>query len=316
LKRTLIRTVSWFTWVSGLDRLIHAVNRRRGGVILAYHHISGPALERQLELLARWYTLVSLDEFVHRHSQGRTTSGLLVITFDDGFADEVEAGAALAVSRNWPMTFYLPTGYILSGRPYWFIRLAALMQAAPSGSYRIGEHSFEVGGDLSREMTRRRIARGLFGRPSEEIESFLDRLDETLFPSWKVKPDLGIPAPISAKRIAELARQEEISFQAHSVSHPYLAILPEVQILQEMEKSRNDVEAMTDRPVQHFCYPYGTLESIGSRAPELARRLFASAATSVRARCRPGADRALLPRITMHEHYTPGMTSLKVKATR
>jgi peptidoglycan/xylan/chitin deacetylase (PgdA/CDA1 family) len=316
LKRTLIKAVSRFTWISGLDRLIHAVNRRRGGVILAYHHISGPALERQLELLSRWYTFVSLDEFVGRHTQGRTTSGLLVITFDDGFAEEVEAGAALAVARGWPMTFYLPTGYILSGRPYWFIRLAALMQAAPPGLYRVDDQRIKIGGDLSREMSRRRIARGLFGRPSGEIESFLDQLDEILFPFREAKPKLELPAPISVKRVAELARQEEISFQAHSVSHPYLAILSEGQIRQEMEVSSGQVEDIAGQKADHFCYPYGTIRSIGPRAQELARRLFSSATTSVRARCRPGTDRSLLPRITMHEHYTPGMTSLKVKITR
>jgi peptidoglycan/xylan/chitin deacetylase (PgdA/CDA1 family) len=240
----------------------------------------------------------------------------MVITFDDGFAKEVEAGADLAVGRGWPMTFYLPSGYVLSGRPYWFIRLATLMQAASPGSYRIDERSFEISGDYSREMARRGIARGLFGRSSGEIESFIDRLEETLLRFGDVKPKLDIPAPISTRRVAELARQEEISFQAHTVSHPYFAILTKDQIEQKMETSRDDVEAMAGRPVRHFCYPYGTIESIGSQAPELVRKLFESATTSVRARCRPGMDRVLLPRITMHEHYTPGMTSLKVSATR
>lgn len=316
MKRTVIRTVSRLTWISGLDWLIDTINRRRGGVILAYHHISGPVLERQLDLLSRWYTFVSLDEFISRHRQGKTTAGLMAVTFDDGFAEEVEAGADLAVGRGWPMTFYLPTGYILSGKPYWFIRLAALMEAAPPGSYRIGKDDIEISGDLSREMARRRIVHQLFNRSSEEIEPFLRCLEKVLFASTGGKPELGIPAPISARRVAELAHQEEISFQAHSVSHPYFAILLDEQIREEMEKSRCDVESMAGRPVQHFCYPYGTVESIGSQAPELARRLFSSATTSVRARCRPGMDRALLPRITMHEHYTAGMTSLKVKATR
>lgn len=316
MKRTMIRTVSQLAWVSGLDRLIHLINRRRGGVILAYHHITGPALERQLELLSRWYAVISLDEFVRRLRQGKSTGGLMAITFDDGFADEVEAGAALAVRRSWPMTFYLPTEYILSGRPYWFIRLAALMQTAPPGSYRIGDQQSLINGELSREMVRRRIVQSLFGRPSEEIESYLDRLEEILFASLKAKPELDLPAPIPPQRVAELARGEEVSFEAHSVSHPYFFILSEERILEEMEASRRDVAEMTGRPVKHFCYPYGTIGSIGSQAPELARRLFESATTAVRARCRPGVDRALLPRITMHEHYTPGMTSLKVKATR
>ena len=316
MKRTVIRSISRLTWASGLDRLVHMVNRRRGGVILAYHHISGDALERQLALLSRWYAFVSLTEFVSRHRQGRSTNGLMVVTFDDGFGDEVEAAADLAVRRGWPMTFYLPTGYILSGRPYWFIRLASQMQAAPEGSYRVGERTIEIGDAHSRESARRRMAQGLFGRPIEEIEAFIDRLGEILFASREKRWEPDIPAPISPQRVADLAQRAEVAFEAHSVTHPYFSILSGERIREEMEASRRDVEEMTARPVRHFCYPYGITGSIGLQAPELARQLFDSATTAIRARCRPGADRALLPRITMHEHYTPGMTSLKVKAAR
>ncbi len=316
MKRTVIRGISRLTWTLGLDRLVDLVNRRRGGVILAYHHITGDALERQLELLSRWYAFVSLSEFVSRHRQGRSTNGLMVITFDDGFGDEVEAGAALAVRRGWPMTFYLPTGYVLSGRPYWFIRLASQMQAASEGSYRVGERTIEISDAHSRELARRQMIQGLLGRPPEEIESFIDRLGEILFASREARSELDIPVPISPQRVAVLAQEAEIAFQAHSVSHPYFSILSGERIRQEMEASRRDVEEMTARPVRHFCYPYGISGSIGTQAPQLARQLFDSATTAMRARCRPGADRVLLPRITMHEHYTTGMTSLKVKATR
>jgi peptidoglycan/xylan/chitin deacetylase (PgdA/CDA1 family) len=160
------------------------------------------------------------------------------------------------------------------------------------------------------------VVQSVFGRPDADIEKILRGLREAFFPSAEESPPVHGPKPVATERIADLARQEEISFGAHSVNHPFFFTLSSEEIRREMVDSRREVEEMTGRPVDHFCYPYGSLRAIGSQAPDIARELFQSATTAMGTRCRPGLNPALLPRITMHEHYTPGMTSLKVKAAR
>ncbi len=315
MRRFFARKASGLLVDLRLDGIIDAINSRAGGCILSYHHVSSVTLEEHLERLSRRYTFISLDEFVSRHQKDRSTSGLMVITFDDGFSRDVEEGAAVAIKRGWPMTFYLPTGFIRSRQPPWFEEIGYLVRAAPEGQHTVNGLFFYLDDERSRARARNRAVRHLFCRPAAEIEAFMDRLRGALFRSVGGLPEFDVPEPISARRVGELSRREELSFQAHSVSHPFFCTLSKEEIHREMETSRNEVEAMTGRPVWHFCYPYGTQRAIGCQAPEIARTLFRSATTILPGRCHQDADLSMLPRITLFEHYTAAIVGVKVATT-
>ncbi|KPJ64119.1 hypothetical protein AMJ44_13340 [candidate division WOR-1 bacterium DG_54_3] len=316
LRRLIAKYLSWLLSSLRLDPIIDSVNRSVGGCIIAYHHVSATTLEEQLELLSRRYAIVSLSEFVSRHAQDKSTAGLMVITFDDGFAKEVEDGAALAIRRGWPMTFYLPTQFVKLSQPYWFEEIGPLLKVAPEGQHRVDGLSFYLNDSKSRARARDQIVRHLFYQSTLEIQTFMKRLQETLFGSIGRPPNVQIPGPISRERVRELCRNEEVSFEAHSVCHPFFSTLSPEEIREEMQASRREVEEMTERPVRHFCYPYGDSKAIGPKAPEIARSLFQSATTIAPGRCRPSIDRAMLPRIALFEHYTAAMAALKVETTR
>jgi peptidoglycan/xylan/chitin deacetylase (PgdA/CDA1 family) len=287
-----------------------------GGVIICYHHISSGTLEEQLKRLSRWYTIVPLGDLVSRHEKGKSTVGLLAVTFDDGFAQEVESGCAAALKYSWPMTFYLTTGFVTSGQPFWFEEVGPLLKVAPAGKYEVDGLRFRLGDARSRAQARDMVVRHLFHRHASEIEDRMAGLRKALFGSSERPSALQISKPISWERVKALSGHEEVAFQAHSVTHPFFSLLSPDQIRKEMESSRRQIEEMTAKPVQHFCYPYGTRKAIGVTAPELAGDLFRSAATIIHGRCLPGADRTMLPRITLFEHYTPAMASMKVATTR
>jgi peptidoglycan/xylan/chitin deacetylase (PgdA/CDA1 family) len=299
-----------------LGRLMDRMNRKKGGCILVYHDISSQSLEAQLSLFSRWYTFVPLQEFVRRHTQGRSTVGLMAITFDDGLANEIEDGASLAVRRGWPMTFYLPTRFVVTGRPYWFLELGPMLQSAPRGHYQWGQLSFTLGDRDSRERARKQLVRYLLCRPTPEIDDLLEHLREDLLGAGPEAARIPVPRPITPQRVAKLARRGLVDFQPHSRGHHFLCTLTEEEIREEMTESRRDVEDMTGTPAEHFCYPYGQERAIGPLAPRVARSLFRSAVTSINARCHPGQDEYMLPRITMHEHYTLPMAGLKVQVAR
>jgi peptidoglycan/xylan/chitin deacetylase (PgdA/CDA1 family) len=295
---------------------MHLINGRAGGGILCYHHISSDQLESQLTELSRRHRFVSLDEIVSRLEAGKSTVGLLAITFDDGFAAEVESASALAIRRGWPMTLYLATEFLRSGRPYWFEEIGPLVRAAPSGDYRVGGWCFHLEEQRASQLIRDRIVRHLFYRPASEIDQFMKELRKAFFESDHIPEYLQLPQPIAAERIRELSQHEQITCGAHSVSHVFFSTLSAQQIRQEMEVSKQDVESLVGRSVDHFCYPYGDLTSIGSQAPGIARRIFRSGATVIKGRCRSDADRFLLPRIALFDHDTKAMAQMRVEMTR
>jgi peptidoglycan/xylan/chitin deacetylase (PgdA/CDA1 family) len=87
--------------------------------------------------------------------------------------------------------------------------------------------------------------------------------------------DAGIepPEPICDwADLRELGRQG-ISVQSHGVSHRRLSELSWVEVREEIERSKRELEAGLDRPVEAIAYPYG---DAGDQAEELDCLLEAS----------------------------------------
>ena len=61
-----------------------------------------------INYLAKYYKLVTLDELLKYHIQGKSISGLLAITLDDGWSDTCTPIARLCEQNKIPITIYVP----------------------------------------------------------------------------------------------------------------------------------------------------------------------------------------------------------------
>ena len=257
-------------------------------------------LRQHLTLLSERYKYVSLAEFVSRLAAKQSTTGLAAITYDDGYGPVVEDAAQLSSETGWPMTFYLPTRYLDSRQPFWYQELKPLLDRSPVRGMKLDE-----------------LNRSFRSLPSEpEVETQLRQLRRTLHGSEE-RPDwLKTTEPISWERVRELARNDALSFEAHTVNHLALSRLNEAAIAAEMERCCDRIEEMTGRRVEHFCYPFGGLAEIGEAAQQVARRRFRSATTMLRGRCNCDSDLMMLPRVPLYEGNSQQMVALKVAAAR
>ncbi len=301
----------------GLLSALHRRNLNRGGVILVFHEIKQQILETHLAYLAELYTFVSLDEMVKRLRENRPTAGLATVTFDDGVGETTEDAAALAMARGWPMTFYLPTHYLDTGEPCWFLELEALLKWATGQTLSVGGRTFSLNGPASVETVLRAL-RGVFMAQSSEkgVEGLMCEIRLSLSGSKQRPSGLRLPAPISWNRVQQLAMRPELSFEAHTVNHLAVSRITEQKLVRELEDSRRRIEEITGRRVEHFCYPYGSPDEVGEFAPSVVRRLFQSGTTTSRGRCKPGSDLALLPRVPIDGGDSREVASLKVGVIR
>ncbi|MCB5362365.1 polysaccharide deacetylase family protein [Pusillimonas sp. CC-YST705] len=110
--------------------------------------------------------------------------------------------------------------------------------------------------------------------------------------------DLGIPAaPLMNQETVRRWHDAGMEVGSHTLDHPHLpALSTEIAILQ-IRQSRGELEALIDRPVTAFCYPYGD-ESPAIR--QLAREAgYLNATTTARGLVRPDDDLFELPRVTV-----------------
>ncbi len=279
-----------------LDRALRSLSC---GFIIAFHEIPPGRLVEIVEDLGAFHP-APLDEIVARRKKGLSTGGMFAITVDDGVGSNVRAVAAAARVRRWPVTFYLPTGYIDSrcAMPFqWWRAVAPLLPRKP---LRLNGETV----DLAQEQVFRRLSRRMERLwRTQRMDSYLplltDLIDSVCRERGMPRQELKLPAPVSPKEIRELARDELVRFESHGVTHAALSAMSPEEIAEEMERSRDRVEQLSGSPCRHFCYPFGSPESIGEVAPQLARRFYDSAVTMSLGNL-DRADPWLLPRVPLY----------------
>jgi peptidoglycan/xylan/chitin deacetylase (PgdA/CDA1 family) len=105
---------------AALTALSTIPRERRAGVrIVHYHYVfddEREGFERQLRFLAREFHPVSLSEAVERLRTGRTDGDELVVTFDDGFRNQLANAAPLLAELGISACFFLVTELLSASR--------------------------------------------------------------------------------------------------------------------------------------------------------------------------------------------------------
>ncbi len=285
-----------------------------GGFILAYHNPPPELVAAHVRAL-KPNRPVPLGDLVARHARGASTSGMFAITFDDGVASTVRAIAPLARAHGWPVTFFIPTAYVESRRTMPFQWLAAIRGCLPAERMTVGSDVLDLTDPGRRRAFIHELTRRMYTRPRADYEPLIQRLAERLVERGMIGPQqLQLPAAVTWDEVAQLARDEVIRFESHGVSHVAVAALSSAELERELRESRAAIAAHTGRACDHFCYPFGGTESIGTVAPNVVARIYKSAVTMVRGRLR-GRPPELLPRIPLYPHDDGPLARLKVLTT-
>ena len=68
------------------------------------------------------------------------------------------------------------------------------------------------------------------------------------------------PGRLTTGEVATLAADPLVEVGAHSVSHPYLDVLDEIELHEEITESKAQLEAMTGSEARTFAYPFGAYD--------------------------------------------------------
>jgi peptidoglycan/xylan/chitin deacetylase (PgdA/CDA1 family) len=93
-------------------------DRRDGIRVVHYHYVFDDEREhfaRQLAFLRREFRPVPLSEAVDRLRTGRAEGSEVVVTFDDGFRNQLENAAPILADQGFSACFFLVTGFVGAG---------------------------------------------------------------------------------------------------------------------------------------------------------------------------------------------------------
>lgn len=296
---------------AGLRGAGRALRRRLAGrqacraLVLLYHRVAEPPNDpwalavspanfaEQLDVLRRQARPLALGELVTRLRSGRRLPPrTIVITFDDGYADNGEIAAPALARAGVPATLFLVSGALddAADREFWWDELERLLLTdtalPPIVRLTIGgrERAWSLGDD-ARQCSAATHSLGRAWRAWEDPPTPRHALYRDLWEVLRPLPTAGRerafdslrrlvagaapgggtspagPRPthrrLSAAALRELAVDGALEIGAHTVSHPALATLPPSAQRAELRESRARLEDLCGRPVRALAYPYG-----------------------------------------------------------
>jgi peptidoglycan/xylan/chitin deacetylase (PgdA/CDA1 family) len=244
----------------------------KGIAILMYHSVadgsdannqilggighSPSSFRQQMELLAREYHPISLEEAVLYVQDRRDVARRsVVVTFDDGYADNYHVAMPLLNEIGVPATFYVTVGCVEQKKLPWPGRLRyALFTTRNSAWLDPDGQSWPLQGSMLRSQAFDRACEYCSKLAGSEQDQFVGSAESQLQSALT-----NGPAMMTWDEVRAAVKQGHI-IGSHTLSHPNMAHIKEDALRREMSESKNILERELGIPVPHFSYPCPALQ--------------------------------------------------------
>jgi peptidoglycan/xylan/chitin deacetylase (PgdA/CDA1 family) len=276
--------------ITGLSRAV-AIRYRGRGTIFGLHSIVEDGdfyLDetlrcpvRKLEETLRWLKkggveFVSLDEAVERLN-GPPGGLFAAFTFDDGFADNLTRALPIMERFGAPFTVYVTTGMITREVDAWWFALDAWIRSHESIELPDLGRRFECPDLVSKRLTFKSVESAIRNDPAvlAQVRTAIQRsgLDYSALLNREA---------LDEDQLRALARHPLVTIGGHTTTHANLQQLSAGAVEWEMTSNRKFLQDVTNKPVDHFAYPFGHPSACGAREEEIARSVGYRTAVTTR----------------------------------
>jgi len=326
--------------IHGLHRWRQAAQQLRSrfdskALILMYHGVAEVGSDpwslfvtpqhfaEHLEVLHKHARPMRLRRLTQAFGNVRLASRSVVVTFDDGYANNPHNARPLLERYDVPATIFLTTGYLGGAREFWWDELDRLflqpgmlpetLELRIQGS----PHQWELGeAAYSPEATCREYCNW---RAWEEAPTLRHALYASLWQLLQPLPEDerhsivaelrawagAVPAArpthrsLALQEVLALAQGNLVDVGSHTVTHPLFPALSHSMQRGEIQQSKTYLESVLGHPVTSFCYPYGayTAETV-NLVREAGFACACSTSTGTVGCC---TDRWQLPRVCIED---------------
>ncbi|MEM9164355.1 MAG: polysaccharide deacetylase family protein, partial [Cyanobacteria bacterium P01_F01_bin.4] len=269
------------------------------GLILMYHRVAEAELDpwslcvtpqnfaEQLAVLREHYHPLTLQQLVQVHQAQNIPDRTVVITFDDGYADNLHQAKPILERYDMPATVFVITGHLGNSRGFWWDTLAQVLLRpgklprrlvltidgfAEEGSrtryWELGDAADYSQTDYQADRTIKAheakpgsrlffyysIWQTLLPLPEPERQSALEQILR-----WAGADSMTLPNrhALTPKEVSDLGQGDLLEIGAHTVTHPLLSAQDLAVQRDEIQQSKADLETILNRSVTSFSYPFG-----------------------------------------------------------
>jgi peptidoglycan/xylan/chitin deacetylase (PgdA/CDA1 family) len=234
-----------------------------------------------LEVIGDHCRPVALPELAEAVERRTLAAGRVVITFDDGYRDNLEVAKPLLERYGIPATVFVASGYLDAQRSFWWDDVEEICLR----SERLPQHlEVEVGDgrlewDLAeptvrsswRDVPRQRLR--IWPAPATQRHALHQALFQEVQPLQHATRSRVLDAvreaaglrpsthdSLTADEVSRLVEGGLIEVGAHTVTHPILTGLSPDCRREEIRSGKQHLEELVGRPVESFAYPNGRFD--------------------------------------------------------
>lgn len=233
-------------------------------VILSYHRvipepdplrpglIDVSTFRNQVSVLARFFNVVALRDIPEMLRVRRLPARAVVITFDDGYADNHEIALPVLAQFELPATFFIATGFMDGGMMWNDVLIESVRRCStPSLDLRgMGLGLHPLNGTQARKAAIEMLIRSLKHREARDRARLVAEI--------RASADANLPDTMmmTPGQVVDL-HKAGMEIGAHTVSHPILSVLSEKEAEEEIRRSKEHLERLLGSSVTSFAYPNG-----------------------------------------------------------
>jgi peptidoglycan/xylan/chitin deacetylase (PgdA/CDA1 family) len=271
--------------------LISLLNRLRLGesplAILYYHRVMQQAdpfrpddptidaFEQQIAYLSRHFNILTMDDAIARLKSRTLPARSLVLTFDDGYRDNLTQAAPILAKYKAPATVFVATNGLETGI-LWNDKLTHAIEHSSAAEISLPEISVQLSlaDQENRQLANSQLINQLKFLPQSERDRWVSEVLEQLavedYPRLMLNPS----------ELVDL-RNHGWQIGAHTHDHSILSCESDEDSAFQIRHSCQRLAEVLDEPVRYFAYPNGLFgRDFGQRECNVVKNLSLEAAFS------------------------------------
>jgi len=229
--------------------------------------------EKQIEYLINHYEVISIEEFEKRFLNNTFTKREIVLTFDDGYANNLYIVEPILNKFNLPFTVFVSTEHITTGQFFptsvnrIIIKGAGLKNVSiPSQNINF---SLETQKDINLAINT--ISNLLKTLPLEQVREITnDLINNVSKDKWlELQKIYKSVRPMNWDEVIELSNRKNVTIGSHCMWHICChSNHPKEVVKQQIELSKVQIEEKLNKECKYFAYPNGDFTNYSNKILE------------------------------------------------
>ena len=193
------------------------------------------------------------------------------ITFDDGFYNNYKIAAPILKKKELYATFYLTTSFIEKNETSWIDKIEHMIEKVKTKkNINVFNKKFKIDNNKRMKINFLNAIRYLAKKDNTDFNKLVLDIKKQLGFNYKLNNLNNIlDKKMNWKQVRKLNQCKYFTVGGHTVNHPILSFLSNMEAKKEIFNSINTIKKNTKIKIKHYSYPEGLKHTYGKREIKL-----------------------------------------------